>query len=413
MDINDLKSKKVLIHSIFLICIILSWSNALDRTTTDFVDDSIKAAAVSYGAAKLSDGLISVINSIQVSAVFADVQIGAALNPIQDAINRYCSLMELSLTSLMIQKLLLTIFGHWFIKLIITVAGITYLIMDYTGIGIRYQKNAFKVMIYILGIRFLMIFSLVINEGISKVFLDDHLERDQSIITNMPNSFDELYDITATQQKQNEESLELLEDLETKEIRLKKEIESDEKRVLPLTDKIKTLDEQIDKIKSEMSVQDRMNVFNKNPKIEEIEQSKNKLNLEMTPITERININKKELKEVDSKRNDVKSDMEGGFWSKVGENYSKMKASMSIYAEKLSPRVIIKQMENYMMIMINYLALFLLKTLVLPLFFLFILTRWTSYLWNIDFDMKKYYDQRVNRKSIKDSVSGASSTNKE
>ena len=106
---------------IFIVLIlIISWSSGLDSLATYVNSESIKDGAIIYGLARSINGVISVIQSAEIGGVIGSVHPGELLDPINDLIERFSSVMAWSLSSLVLQKVLLTIFNSIIFKLIFT-----------------------------------------------------------------------------------------------------------------------------------------------------------------------------------------------------------------------------------------------------------------------------------------------------
>ena len=103
----------------------ISWLGILYSISHKDVDDSLINAGLAYGSAKPLNSIVSTIQSTEVGLMVADVTLGEAIDPINHLVERYSSLMELSLGSLLIQKLLLEIVYTKLVKFIITILGIS------------------------------------------------------------------------------------------------------------------------------------------------------------------------------------------------------------------------------------------------------------------------------------------------
>ena len=94
-----------------IILLIISWWGALDGLASVVNGSSIKDAAVIYGVARSINGVISLIQSAEIGAIVGSVHPGELLDPINDLIERFSSVMAWSLSSLVLQKILLSIFS--------------------------------------------------------------------------------------------------------------------------------------------------------------------------------------------------------------------------------------------------------------------------------------------------------------
>ena len=104
-----------------IILLIISWWGALDGLASVVNGSSIKDAAVIYGVARSINGVISLIQSAEIGAIVGSVHPGELLDPINDLIERFSSVMAWSLSSLVLQKILLSIFSSYSFKVIFTI----------------------------------------------------------------------------------------------------------------------------------------------------------------------------------------------------------------------------------------------------------------------------------------------------
>jgi len=119
-----LRQTKLIQPTFIVLVLIISWSSGLDTLAAYVNSESIKDGAIIYGLARSINGVISVIQSAEIGGVIGSVHPGELLDPINDLIERFSSVMAWSLSSLVLQKVLLTIFNSIIFKLIFTVVCI-------------------------------------------------------------------------------------------------------------------------------------------------------------------------------------------------------------------------------------------------------------------------------------------------
>ena len=101
--------------------LIVSWWGAVDNLAAYVNGESIKDAAIIYGVARSINGVISLIQSAEISAIVGSVRPGELLDPMNDLIERFSSVMAWSLSSLVLQKVLLSVFSSYSFKVIFTI----------------------------------------------------------------------------------------------------------------------------------------------------------------------------------------------------------------------------------------------------------------------------------------------------
>lgn len=101
--------KKWLSISLVTICIAISWIGVIDSKTEDYVDDAIIQSTVAYGSARALNAAISVAQSTQVGVSFvgeASFQPLEILDPVNDMVEDYATVMKYAIGSLITQKLI-------------------------------------------------------------------------------------------------------------------------------------------------------------------------------------------------------------------------------------------------------------------------------------------------------------------
>src|SRR3990167_4805526 len=108
MDQKGLALRKFAVaFGFMLLAVAMSWLGALDRTSSKYVDDALVQAFSAYTVARGVNAVVSVLQSVSVGgslgASFA-VSPGEVLDPINDLVERYAAVMELSIASLLTQR---------------------------------------------------------------------------------------------------------------------------------------------------------------------------------------------------------------------------------------------------------------------------------------------------------------------
>lgn len=110
-----------------VLCVALSWWQIVDIFSKDLLDDLLKQAASVYGVARIINGTLTLLQSVQLSIPVVG---GASIAPLEifapwnDLIDRFSTLMELSIGSLFIQRLLIEIVATQWYQIMLTVAGV-------------------------------------------------------------------------------------------------------------------------------------------------------------------------------------------------------------------------------------------------------------------------------------------------
>lgn len=174
-------NKKIVISTLLIISLLLSVLRPLDKYATQYIDENIVSALLTYGAARSINAGISVVKEIEFSiSVGAGVTAspGAALDPLDDLIERFSWVVMMAITSLGIQKLLLTIVGSQLATLILALVSFLYLIFLWKRKGAPATLLTQCVCV-VLFTRFALVFVLLTNYVIEQAFIDE--SKQQSI----------------------------------------------------------------------------------------------------------------------------------------------------------------------------------------------------------------------------------------
>ncbi len=95
---------------LLLLALVLNWLPSLDAVALEYLDEAITDNLLIYGTARALNGLISVIQSVQLSfsmGAGVAVQLGEALDPLNDLIERFSAFVLYALAGLGLQKIVL------------------------------------------------------------------------------------------------------------------------------------------------------------------------------------------------------------------------------------------------------------------------------------------------------------------
>jgi hypothetical protein len=102
---------------------LLSWLPVVDNYGDRYTSRALTQATVTYGVVRGINGLVSVLQSTEVSIGIASVSPGEFLDPLNDLIERFSWIAMMAMASLGFQKLLLLIASSLLFKVLLTIAG--------------------------------------------------------------------------------------------------------------------------------------------------------------------------------------------------------------------------------------------------------------------------------------------------
>ncbi len=178
---------KTFISILIVILVGLSSTRALDDYVDDYTSEAITNAAISYATARGINALVSMLQSSEIEAgvgiVSGSMTIGEVLDPLNDMIERFSTVMTWVLASLAAQKILLLLASHQFFLYLVAVLGISALLLLYHGRS-QAQGLVFRCFLVVVFLRFALGFAVALNSGVDTLFLDQQLHSNDREIEN-------------------------------------------------------------------------------------------------------------------------------------------------------------------------------------------------------------------------------------
>jgi hypothetical protein len=155
-----------------LIASAVAVSGVADHAADSYAQDALKRALVTFAAARTLNGVISVVQSTEVG-VGVTVAVGQILDPINDLVEQFSSVMLVAASSLGLQNVLLTITASRVVTIAMIVASILAVVILWTP---RLNKNkiaagASRVLLLMLVVRFIVPVLVIGTNLVSDAFL--------------------------------------------------------------------------------------------------------------------------------------------------------------------------------------------------------------------------------------------------
>jgi hypothetical protein len=178
---------KTLISIVIVILVGLSSTRALDDYVDDYTSEAITNAAISYATARGINALVSMLQSSEIEAgvgiVSGSMTIGEVLDPLNDMVERFSTVMTWVLASLAAQKILLLLASHQLFLYLVAVLGISALLLIFHGRS-RAQNLVFRCFLVVVFVRFALGLAVALNSGVDTLFLDQQLHSNDREIEN-------------------------------------------------------------------------------------------------------------------------------------------------------------------------------------------------------------------------------------
>ncbi len=185
-------STKSLVAVGIVLLVMISSSRVLDDYSDRYTSNAIKSAAITYATARGINAIVSMMQSSNVEAsigiVSGSITIGELLDPLNDMIERFSTIMTWVLASLAAQKVLLLLASHSLFLYLVAVIGIIALLLIYFGQPTA-QRYALKTFLVLIFIRFSLGIAVALNSGVDVLFLDQQLETKDREIDHFQSKF--------------------------------------------------------------------------------------------------------------------------------------------------------------------------------------------------------------------------------
>lgn len=114
--------------ALVMLFVLFSWSKDISEMANAQVDSGLKRALVSFASARALNAIISVVQGtevvVQPLGIGITLALGQVLDPINDLVEQFSSIMLVASVAFGIQKLLLTIGSAWLVSAAVTVLAL-------------------------------------------------------------------------------------------------------------------------------------------------------------------------------------------------------------------------------------------------------------------------------------------------
>ncbi|MCJ8502449.1 hypothetical protein [Desulfatitalea alkaliphila] len=191
---------RTLLIAALAVLLVLNFTAYGDRAGEAYFDQALKSAAATFAVARVLNGIISVIQHVEVAAAPAGVGLSAApgqvLDPLNDLVEQFSTVMLMATVSLAMQKLLLSFSGWWVAKVVIAVPLallLLWLLVGDRGVfGARQRGLLARVVLMLLLVRFALPFVAVASGAVERVFLNEPIQTKTEALVRIEQSAVEL-----------------------------------------------------------------------------------------------------------------------------------------------------------------------------------------------------------------------------
>ncbi|UJJ31081.1 hypothetical protein [Halopseudomonas maritima] len=369
--------RRLLLLVVVTLLVVLSWLGQGDRSSAAHLDASLLQASVAFASARALNALISVLQSTTISfSLFGGVAVtlGEMLDPFNDLIEQYAYLMQWAIGSLLAQKILLGLVGQTFFKWLLTLSAL----LLGASLWLRGGRHAgvfLRLFLVIAFLRFVLVAVVLINGEVDRWYLAQQSREQIGLLDRLPGEVEVLGADTgaeaamlggSTAEQALDSQLAMLEEQRSRLIVAQREAG----RAVSLQREELTSQEQ------QLDWSERLNPFAEVPAREDAAKRLAMLRDSYQGIS-------RELSEVEQQRARVLEERsalpaEGdSSWRGLGEQLAKAGDPQTYLAIK---QALDEAVDSVLQVM----TLFVLRTLILPLLFFYLLLRGWRWLWQLD-----------------------------
>lgn len=169
-----------------LALVALAWTGPLDRLAEDQAQAGLKRALATFAAARALNGVISVAQGTEVAVEPAGVGVtfapGQILDPVNDLIEQFSTLMLTASVSFGLQSAMVAIGGHWLVSLLLSLVVAVALAWRQLR-GVDAPTAIRRVLLLLLLVRFAVPVAALGSDAAFRWFLADRYERSQAALT--------------------------------------------------------------------------------------------------------------------------------------------------------------------------------------------------------------------------------------
>ncbi len=176
--LHQLPTSRIILFLLICLTMVLSWTQWLDGFAIDYIGSSLTQAGTAFASARLINAVVSMLQTTTIGALSNTITIGELLDPLNDMVENFSTVMKWSFASLLLQKMLLQIIATDLFNWLLTISGIGSLLALQQSTAATNKFNwIIKAFITCLALRFLVLLMVLLNSAFSYFYLDDNIEQ--------------------------------------------------------------------------------------------------------------------------------------------------------------------------------------------------------------------------------------------
>lgn len=186
---------RVLLPLLALALLTLAWWGPLDRLAEQQTQAGLKRALATFAAARALNGVISVAQGTEVAVEPGGIGVtfapGQVLDPVNDLIEQFSTLMLTASVSFGVQRALVSIGGHWVVSALLSALTLAWWLGHRIG-SARMRVMLGRGVLLLLLVRFAVPLTALGSDAAFRLFLADRYDQSQSVLTLSSDEVSEL-----------------------------------------------------------------------------------------------------------------------------------------------------------------------------------------------------------------------------
>jgi hypothetical protein len=364
----------------------VSWAGVLEQLSTEYLDGALLQAATAFAVARVLNALISLLQSVEISVMVASVHPGELLDPINDLVEQFSKVMQWAIGSLVIQKVMLGVVSHKLFTVALTGIAAVVLVCSLLVPTSRGTLLLFRAFLCCVFLRLALALSVLLNAAVDHAFLSDPVRDDVALLDALPSQVDVL--------GLQGVPLEALEDGALSALQAQQNTLQAERDVL--LEQIERLKPDMERARQTLAEQERDSSLsqrlgmNRSVEHQAMVERLGALEAEWEAAHEALASKERRLLGVEKERlalAQAKEKSQDGFWSHFSDKVSGWGRSAASLADVETYKGIKAKLEAVIDTLIRLMAFFILKSILLPVLFIYLLIRGFRLIWQSEMKM--------------------------
>lgn len=386
IDMKAASQRKRLVIVFFVVSVLLlSWSGAIDAWSKSYIDISTIQALAAFATARLINAAVSLASSINIGVslgVGFNVNPFQVLDPINDLVEQYSSVMKVAISSLVIQKIIIEAISTVFFKLMLFILGVLLVVSLYFKDAV-YSFFFFRLFAFFAMIRFLVVMVIVLNGIVDQAFVDKNISPNMQALESTADQLESGSSLENGLSDDERQGLEaMIAEFESQSENIKNQLDGYSVQLESALIEYNDVEQRLADIESTMSRVERLNFLSREENHAEVIDELNAKEKEVERIQSNIDLLVAERNQLDDDIENTNDVLQG---KNVDENWmSNARDKIAEFRDMAKWERIAESVQNIVPNMLNLMAAFTFKTLILPLIFLAILIKGFKYIWGVD-----------------------------